>query len=178
MSDTHDLTPMIAAATGTDGRRQAAAAFVDAIKVHGVQTLHKQGIFAALDEGLKVTGGDGAAHREGTCMCIAALCSELGVPVVPFMLPLLPQLIELMGDKLRPVQFAALAAGEAIVDVLSEAPNAVPLALHTYLLGHNARWQPELFRMMVCMHLQSYDTVHPAECGRSSSESSFEHHHI
>lgn len=127
-------------------RKDVATHVAEHIKAHGLSSLDEFAVIAALEESLAKAGKAGANEREGACMCITALCEQFGAAVVPYVLPLLPQIIELIGDKFRPVQLAAQASGDAIIAALS--PNAVRMAM-THLLAKNTRWQSNLFRMQV-----------------------------
>lgn len=129
---------------GSASRKEAATHIAQHIKEHGVPSFVQFSVAAALESAMKQAGKTGGEAREGACLCVVALCKEIGAPAVPFVLPLLPMIIELMGDKVRPVQLAANDAGDAIVDSLS--PNTVRVAM-PYLLAKNTRWQSNLFRM-------------------------------
>ena len=131
---------------GAASRKDTATHIAQHIKSHGLHTLDEFGVIAALDAALKASGKPGAAAREGSCQTIAALCSELGASFAPYVLPLFPTVIDLVGDKIRPVQLAAQAAGEAIVAIIK--PNAVPIFM-PHLLAKNTRWQSNLFRTQV-----------------------------
>eukprot|EP01137_Pigoraptor_chileana_P035058 Opistho-2@28520 len=126
------------------GRKEAGTTMAQHVKTTGLLKADKAALFATLAENMNKQGKTGADSREGACICITALCKEIEAPVVPYVLPLLPAIIELMGDKFRPVQIAAQEAGEAIVAALN--PNAVRTIL-PHLLGKSARWQSNHFRM-------------------------------
>ena len=132
---------------GAATRKETATHIAQHIKSHGVHTLDEFAVIPALEASLKAAGKPGANAREGACECIAALCAELGPAAAPYVIPLFPTVIDLMGDKIRPVQLAAQATGDAMLAIV--APNAVGMVM-PHLLAKNTRWQSNLFRMQVC----------------------------
>lgn len=125
-------------------RKVAATHIAQHIKQHGVSSLDEFAVVSPLQDAMNKQGKTGGDSREGACLTVSALISEMGAPVVPYLLPVFGTVIELMGDKVRPVQLAAQEAGNAFVAALP--PNAVRIALPA-LLARNTRWQSNLFRM-------------------------------
>jgi hypothetical protein len=125
-------------------RKDAARHVAQHISAHGLASLEEFAVVSSLQDAMNKQGKTGGDSREGACLTVTALINELGAPIIPYMLPLLSTIIELMGDKVRPVQIAAQEAGDAFIATLP--PNAVRSAMPA-LLARNTRWQSNLFRM-------------------------------
>jgi hypothetical protein len=68
-----------------------------------------------------------ADAREGALLAFSQLCEEVGRPCEPYVVPLLPVLLERLSDKVPAVREAAMQAALALVQVLC--PHAVELVL-------------------------------------------------
>eukprot|EP00122_Pirum_gemmata_P003796 Pgem_evm1s3442 len=82
-------------------------------------------------------GKPGALVREAACKAITALATTCPLSE-PILVPLISTCVALCGDKFRPVQLAAKAAVEAIVEIIN--PNTYARAIPE-LLVTSAKWQ-------------------------------------
>ena len=73
-----------------------------------------------LVEGLRdLMGGADANGRHGALVAIAAICETMGHAVEPFLMALLPQVLELYADKQKFVKDTATLAGDALINIMS-----------------------------------------------------------
>lgn len=68
-----------------------------------------------------------ADAREAALLSFKQLCQSVGRPCEPYVVPLLPMMLERLADKAAPVREAASAAAHAVVAILC--PHAVELVL-------------------------------------------------
>jgi elongation factor 3 len=68
-----------------------------------------------------------AEGREAALLAFKQLCASVGRPCEPYVVPLLPMMLERMADKAAPVREAAAQAANAVVAILC--PHAVELVL-------------------------------------------------
>lgn len=82
-----------------------------------------------------------ADAREGALLAFTQLCQSVGRLCEPYVVPLLPLLLERLSDKALPVRAAADGAGLALMEVLC--PHAVELVLPVLFeaLADDKKWQ-------------------------------------
>lgn len=110
-------------------------------------TLAKNGGIAALVsagalEAVKAALADtkNANAREGGLLALAALCTNMGQPAEPYLMPLLGQVLTLLADKQAPVRAAAAQAQAALEGLMC--PHGVAAVLPTLFEGMLAqKWQ-------------------------------------
>jgi elongation factor 3 len=99
---------------------------VDAVVgVAGFSFIQSSGLLGAL--AAEVEGLENAEGREAALLAFKQLCKAVGRACEPYVVPLLPLLLERMADKAAAVREAAAAAAEALVEAMC--PRAVELAL-------------------------------------------------
>lgn len=98
-------------------RRGAALGLAGIVKGVGISSLKKNGVVVRIEEAAK--SEDNWRSREGALMCFEALCLTLGMIFEPYVLVLLPVLLECFADSKREVRDAARATGKAIMAKLS-----------------------------------------------------------
>lgn len=103
-------------------RRRAAVAVAQSISASGAEA---PWVEAQLRELL--SGGGGSATREGALFAIQALCEISGAAGEPYVVDLLPLVLDAHGDQSPAVRGAALDAGAALARTLN--PHALRLAL-------------------------------------------------
>lgn len=81
-------------------------------------------------------------EREGGALGIVGISLVLGLGCLPLLMPLLPVLLELQGDKGVPVREAGYMAVKQILASCDEW--SLPLVLEYLLKGSNGKWQAKL----------------------------------
>jgi hypothetical protein len=106
-----------------------------------------------------------ANQRAATLHAMTALLSTLGDASEAYLVPLLPDAIEGLSDKAKPVQ---LAAADFIKEVTATAsPNAVRQLLEYVLPEYESKWQGNLGRAEMLGELSA---KHPAQMARHLTE--------
>lgn len=91
----------------------------------GFASLQASGLLTKLKaEAEDTSNADG---REAALLGFRQLCSSVGRPCEPYVVPLLPMMLERLADKVAPVREAAAQAAHAVVSILC--PHAVELVL-------------------------------------------------
>jgi hypothetical protein len=91
----------------------------------GFASLQASGLLTKLKaEAEDTSHADG---REAALLGFKQLCSSVGRPCEPYVVPLLPMMLERLADKVAPVREAAAQAAHAVVTILC--PHAVELVL-------------------------------------------------
>jgi elongation factor 3 len=91
----------------------------------GFASLQASGLLTKLKaEAEDTSNADG---REAALLGFKQLCSSVGRPCEPYVVPLLPMMLERLADKVAPVREAAAQAAHAVVAILC--PHAVELVL-------------------------------------------------
>jgi elongation factor 3 len=104
-----------------DGRTDLAGV----VRAAGFASLQANGLLCKLRaEADDMTNADG---REAALLAFKQLCTAAGRPCEPYVVPLLPLLLDRLSDKAAPVRDAASAAAHELVSVLC--PHAVELVL-------------------------------------------------
>jgi hypothetical protein len=116
-----DLQDPSAASAIFDGDHDIDAA----VGVAGLHFLQTCGILQTIPAQIDNLGD--ADAREAALLAVKQLCQSVGREAEPYVVPLLPLLLERMADKAQPVREAAHAAAEAVAAVLC--PRAVELVL-------------------------------------------------
>lgn len=113
-----------------------------------------------------------ADAREGALLAFSQLCEEVGRPCEPYVVPLLPVLLERLSDKVPAVREAAMQAALALVQVLC--PHAVELVLPSERgrglclgkAGGGSRWchkqEPTTAHGSLAQHQMPQCTAHQA----------------
>jgi elongation factor 3 len=113
---------------------------IDAVVgVAGFAALQANGLLSKLKaEAEDMSNPEG---REAALLAFKQLCQCVGRPCEPYVVPLLPTMLERLADKAAPVRDAAQAAALAVVDILC--PHAVELVLPGEWLGQQQqeRWR-------------------------------------
>jgi elongation factor 3 len=113
-----------------------------------------------------------AEGREAALLAFKQLCVSVGRPCEPYVVPLLPMVLERMADKAAPVREAAAAAANAVVAILC--PHAVELVLPSERgrglclgkAGGGSRWchkqEPTTAHGSLAQHQMPQCTAHQA----------------
>eukprot|EP00124_Ichthyophonus_hoferi_P004273 Ihof_evm7s450 gene=Ihof_evmTU7s450 len=133
-----------------NGSAEDANKLAQLIKSEGVQLIDGINMIATLEENIKKSGKKDAASRAGACATITAVCTANGAGVEPFIFPIFAQVIDLMGDKEKVVQVAAVAAGNALIALV--AANSVRSVMPAFL-QKSQKWQSAQFRLKSLTHL-------------------------
>lgn len=99
-------------------------------------------------------------EREGGFLAIAGLVQALGKPCEPYMLPLLPVLMDGYQDKGLPVRQAAELAATNIVALCD--PLGVELVLPSLYQATTRKWQ---VKIAACKHLENLAILSPQQVG-------------
>lgn len=91
----------------------------------GFASLQANGLLTKLKAEAEDTGN--ADAREAALLAFKQLCQSVGRPCEPYVVPLLPMMLERLADKAAPVRDAAAQAAKAVVSILC--PHAVELVL-------------------------------------------------
>jgi elongation factor 3 len=110
-----------------------------AVLVAGISALEQAGIVTRLKAAAEDMSNPIA--REGALKALKSLAEHVGKPAEPFLVPLLPLMLERFGDKAEPVRKAAQAAALALASSLCQ--HAVPVVLPTIFeaMGLTKQWQ-------------------------------------
>ena len=98
-------------------RRGAALGIAGIVKGVGISSLKKNDVIGRIEEAAK--SEDSWRSREGALMTFESLCLTLGMIFEPYVIVLLPVLLECFADSKREVRDAARATGKAIMAKLS-----------------------------------------------------------
>ncbi|KAJ3384070.1 translational elongation factor EF-1 alpha [Lobulomyces angularis] len=81
--------------------------------------------------------------RQGAFLGFASLANHLGKPVEPYLIPLLPSILDRLADKVVGVRQAATNAGKAIIKLIS--PQSFPILLPILFTAMNSekKWQTQ-----------------------------------
>jgi len=138
-------------------RQAAVDQFVASVKALGAQNAFiGTNLVAELTAAMANEGKAGGPAREGACQVVLSLATEVKQAAEPFVLTLLGNLFNLLGDKVKSVSVAAQAALDAVIALLN--PNAVKLALPA-LLAQNTKWQANEVRLNYVIALCKSATV-------------------
>lgn len=91
----------------------------------GFASLQANGLLTKLKAEAEDTSN--ADAREAALLAFKQLCQSVGRPCEPYVVPLLPMMLERLADKAAPVREAAAQAAKAVVSILC--PHAVELVL-------------------------------------------------
>jgi elongation factor 3 len=129
-----------------------------AVKENGVLCLSAHGI---LDQLLAAANNKKSGlEREGGLLGIAGIAKVVGKPVAPYLLPLVPQILELESDKGLPVREAAHLCVSNIFESIDS--HGIPFALGFLLEGTNGKWQT---KMATLDFLKELGLKYPEEFG-------------
>jgi len=136
-----DITSLVAATTQED-RDAAAAALAKSSDAGSIKENVKQLADVVADK----------AKAKGDCRAAAlcglrALLSADSLAAEPYLIPMLPQIIEAMADKAKPACIEASALALALCESIS--PNAVGMALPSILAEAGGKWQSNLGRVQM-----------------------------
>ena len=98
--------------------------------------------------------------REGALIGICALAEEIKEPSVPFLLPMLPTILDLYADKGPVVQDAAARAAEAIMALMPSqaAPIVLPI-LFQNITGMGKKWQTKVGALQLLADLSNASPI-------------------
>lgn len=98
--------------------------------------------------------------REGALIGLCALAEVIGRPSEPFMLPLLPLILELYADKGVVVQDAAARAAVAIMGIMpsQSAPIVLPI-LFQCISGPGKKWQTKVGALQLLADLSNASPI-------------------
>ncbi|KAF9568352.1 hypothetical protein EC968_002963 [Mortierella alpina] len=98
--------------------------------------------------------------REGALIGICALAEVIGRPIEPFMLPLLPMILDLYADKGPVVQDAAARAAVAIMAIMpsQSAPIVLPI-LFQGIGGPGKKWQTKVGALQLLADLANASPI-------------------
>ncbi|KAF9279503.1 hypothetical protein BGZ68_007877 [Mortierella alpina] len=160
-SEMNELTEMLsnlyAAATSEEcdviARDMAAK-----VQTQGLVTLKTNNILANLEAECK--NKKSGLAREGALIGICALAEILGRPSEPFMLPLLPMILDLYADKGPVVQDAASRAAQAIVATMpsQSAPILLPILFQS-IGGPGKKWQTKVGALQLLADLSNASPI-------------------
>lgn len=119
-----------------DGANDVAAV----VALAGLSFLQSSGLLTALAG--EVQDGEEAEGREAALLGLKQLCGAVGRACEPYLVPLLPLLLEQLADKAPAVREAAGKAAQALAGALC--PQAVKLGLPSKLQQHS--WELEFCR--------------------------------
>ncbi|KNC83351.1 hypothetical protein SARC_04403 [Sphaeroforma arctica JP610] len=106
--------------------------------------LNKGDAVKALTDSMNKPAKGGAVAREGALCVAEALVNNNGPAVEPFLVAILPKVVELQGDKVRPVALKAVTVGEAVIAAIQ--PNQVG-AVVPLLCQKQQKWNVNVFRL-------------------------------
>ncbi|KAI3646104.1 hypothetical protein MP228_009032 [Amoeboaphelidium protococcarum] len=139
MDQVNDLFSKLSVGKETAPRAQVASELVRLVKSsHDIHFLKSYQIIDKIK--IEADNAKSAPAREGAMLTFAALCKD--VPVCdPYLLPLLPIVLERMGDKAQEVRKAADEAGLAFIERVN--PHAVKAVLPVLYeaIEHGIKWQ-------------------------------------
>ncbi|KAG0066776.1 hypothetical protein BGZ89_006908 [Linnemannia elongata] len=98
--------------------------------------------------------------REGALIGICALAEEIREPSVPFLLPMLPTILDLYADKGPVVQDAAARAAEAIMALMPSqgAPIVLPILIQN-ITGMGKKWQTKVGALQLLADLSNASPI-------------------
>ncbi len=106
------------------------------MKANGVAYLSTSGALAKIQAALE---DKAPGARQGALSAITALCG-VGASVEPYLVPLLPAVLNALADKVAPVRAAAVEAAEAVQGLLC--PHSVAVVLPMLFEAMKAqKWQ-------------------------------------
>ena len=130
-----------------------------AIKTLGLNMLESQGIVDALVK--SVTNKKSGLEREGGLLGFAGIIEKIGKPCEPYLLPVLPTLMEGYADKGAPVKEAADYAVTQLLSLCD--PIGVPVVLPFLYDCLRGKWQAKVAALK---HISTFATKSPTEIGR------------
>jgi elongation factor 3 len=144
------------------GDKAAVTELVNYIKSKGAPALKADGLIAKAQEAAANTTSP--AVREVGLDAIAALAKEVGVAVEPYLVPVLPTILDKYADKAAPVREAAAKAGKAIVAIAS--PHSVKVILPYLFDAMEVKkvWQTKIGALQL---LEAWTKSAPKELARS-----------
>ena len=107
------------------------------LKVLGVTSLISFGVLEHLSSGIK--DKKSGLVREGALLGIWGIAKGMGRMVEPYLLELLPTVLEALADKGQPVREAAQLATSVIIDLFSE--HSAKIVLPVLYDGMSKKWQ-------------------------------------
>ncbi|KAF9969889.1 hypothetical protein BGZ65_011548, partial [Modicella reniformis] len=98
--------------------------------------------------------------REGALIGICALAEVIGQPSEPFLVPVLPMVLDLYADKGPVVQDAAARAAVAIMGVMpsQSAPLVLPILFHN-ISGSGKKWQTKVGALQLLSDLSNASPI-------------------
>lgn len=107
----------------------------------------KNGTFQALATELADKGKAKANARAGALAGLYSVYKKSGLSAEPFVVPMMPAIIEAAADKMKPVSIEADKLAKLVCENLS--PHAVTFVLPFILAEADGKWQSNLLRVGV-----------------------------
>ncbi|EOD06993.1 putative ABC transporter [Emiliania huxleyi CCMP1516] len=161
---TYDIAPVLSA-DSPDGMKAAAKTLADKVAAGGPLSLKTSGLIASLKSELADKGKAKANQRAASLIALNALLTKLGASGEAWIAPMLPDVIEALSDKMKPVQLAANEVVTTLGDTLS--PNALRFVIPMVLAECDGKWQGNLGRAQMLGNLSK---KHPKQMARHLTE--------
>ncbi|KAG0381246.1 hypothetical protein BGX24_000017 [Mortierella sp. AD032] len=159
--DVNELTEMLAqlyTAPTSEECDQIARDMANKIVKDGLINLKTHNILTNLQT--ESTNKKSGLAREGALIGICALAEEIKEPSVPFLLPMLPTILDLYADKGPVVQDAAARAAEAIMAIMPSqaAPIVLPILFQS-ITGMGKKWQTKVGALQLLADLSNASPI-------------------
>ena len=154
-----ELFAKLSTAASPEDRTAAGAEVVKAAKAAGIGSL------VAVSASLKAALEDASATaREGALVAYSQLVAEFGAQSEPYLVPLIPALLERASDKVAPVRTAAEAAAKALFAVLNgySTENVLPFLFDG--MAQARSWQTKVLALQLLTGLAKTAPVQTAAC--------------
>jgi len=161
---TYDIAPVLSA-DSPDAMKAAAKTLADKLAAGGPLSLKTSGLIASLKSELADKGKAKANQRAASLIALNALLTKLGASGEAWIAPMLPDVIEALSDKMKPVQLAANEVVTTLGDTLS--PNALRFVIPMVLAECDGKWQGNLGRAQMLGNLSK---KHPKQMARHLTE--------
>ncbi|TPX61904.1 hypothetical protein PhCBS80983_g00784 [Powellomyces hirtus] len=138
-----ELITKLTSAPSTEERKAAAKELAAVVKAAGAHVgLTQYGIIDAL--ATASVHKKSTAQREGSMLAFSALVEALGHSAEPYLIPSLPVIIELFGDKDKDVRTAAEAAADALFALPGRFSVRTLVPLFLSQLTNEKKWQTKV----------------------------------
>lgn len=152
-----DLIKAVVEAASPDARQSAAKSVVDLIKKESLTAIPTQKVVETLTPSL--TSKKSTDAREGSVYLVQELSTAFSPAINPFLLPLLPTLLDLAGDKQAAVRDAATACIKQLMATVH--PYALDVVLPPLYAGldYSSKWQTKELCLQLLTSLVSQGPV-------------------
>jgi elongation factor 3 len=162
MAATAELFQKLTAAASTEERAAAAAAVAAAVKAGGPAGIKADGVVDALRAAI-----DDAASplaREGGLVALQKVAEVCGCVAEPFLLELIPSVLERGADKVAPVRDAAASAAHALFAMVNPYSTADILPHLFDGMSQTRNWQTKVLALNLLTALSKTATKQVASC--------------